>query len=143
MQQSEKETEAQKLENLSIQVQAMNENFDRLFKALEQHGLPVMSKQISIESSDSQSDEFTSAPLTNNESNGNSVPSKNDAVSQYARKKSQGNVDFLEAQLANPTKSRKSIMRTYTTTIEEEDETTSEAEDGANKAFKRRSSSAI
>ena len=122
MQQAEKEPEAQKLENLSIQVQAMNDNFDRLFKILEQHGVPGISKETSLDSTDATPDVFTSAPSAIIKSNGHIAPVKEGVVGVQPRKKSVGNVDFFEAKLANPTASRRSIMRSYTSTIEEEDE---------------------
>ena len=129
MQQSEKEPEAQKLENLSIQVQAMNENFDRLFKVLEQHGVPGISKETSLDSTDATSDVFTSAPSAIIKSNGQVTPVKDGLAGLkdglkgvQPRKKSVGNVDFFEAKLANPTASRRSIMRSYTSTIDEEEE---------------------
>ena len=121
MQQSEKEPEVQKLENLSIQVQAMNKNFDRLFKVLEQHGLPGISKETSLDSTDATSDVSTPDPSAAINSNGHVTPVKEGIVRVQPRKKSVGNVDFFEAKLANPTASRRSIMRTYTSTIEEED----------------------
>ena len=110
------------MENLSIQVQVMNKNFDRLFEVLEQHGLPVVSKQTSLDSTNSKSDVFTSAPSAIIKSNGNLIPVKEDIVGGQSRKKSVGNVDFFEAKLANPTASRRSIMRSYTSTIDEEEE---------------------